>query len=176
MRWLDRRQRRPGAAAVFHGGVRQGSPAQYASHVSDYYDLFLTLALKPDLPPETMTEIRWHLALASHPPESFAAFGDSGWFADKPFPFFNGTVASHAFDGVDVTSLVWHESRWLITVRSCVHEDEISYARQLIEWLAAHSTADGWIGYLRYSGAAAPDLLFWHGSELAIRKPGPLVA
>jgi len=144
--------------------------------VSDFYDLFLTLALRSDLPPEVMTEIRWHLAVSQHPPAEFAAFRDDGWFADKPFPFFNGTVASHAFQGVDVTALVWHDGRWQVTVRSCVHEDEISYAGQLIEWLAAQSTADGWIGYLRHSQAEAPDLIFWHQGALDFRKPGPKVA
>jgi hypothetical protein len=157
------------AAAIFPGGAA----LPYASVVSDYYDVFLTFALKPDLPPETMTEIRWHLALGQHPPASFAAFRDDGWFLEKPFPFFNGTVASHAFEGVDVTALVWHEGRWLVTVRSCVHEDEINYAGQLIEWMAAQSSGSGWIGYLRHSQATAPDLIFWHDGELDFRKPAP---
>lgn len=140
--------------------------------MSDYYDLFLSLALKPDLPPEVMSEIRWHLAVAQHPPAEFTAFADNGWYLEKPFPFFNGTVASHAFDGVDTTALVFQNGRWLLTVRSCVHEDEIGYAGQLIEWLAAQSTADGWIGYLRHSQAEAPDLIFWHAGDVDFRKPG----
>ncbi|GAB3156760.1 hypothetical protein GCM10027290_55280 [Micromonospora sonneratiae] len=147
-----------------------------------YYDLFLSLELQPDLPEEILHEIRWHLRLTDEPPTEFRAFSAPDWYDETPYPFFNGTTGSHAFDGVDVTALLpaTHRlypdgrQRWLMTVRSCVHEDELGYAMDLVRWLASYATTTGWIGYLGYTADPAPKFMYYVDGTLKFREPaGP---
>jgi hypothetical protein len=142
--------------------------------VSDYYDLFLALELRGDLPDEVIREVRWHLGLTDDPPARFEAFNDDGWFHEKPYSFFPGTGESRAFPGADVTALVRSSlldeagSPWELTVRSCVHEDEINYAMELIVWLATQSTTEGWVGYLGHTQDTEPRHMYHRDGTITV--------
>lgn len=148
--------------------------------MSDYYDLFLSVELRPGLPDEVMYEIRWHLGLVDEPPVQFQALPDDDWYFEQPVPLFSGLSESHAFDGVDVavmlstTNRIYPDGqqRSLLTVRQCVHEDVLGWVLELTEWIASQSTAIGWIGFLRYDQDPAPDLMHYVNGRLEFGQPG----
>ncbi|WP_344328294.1 hypothetical protein [Streptomyces macrosporus] len=126
--------------------------------MSDYYDLFLAVDLPPDLPEPTLQELRWLLGQAEAPPTLESADWDSWGY---PWQVFAGGFASHSFDGVDTSLLLRAVDRpnldgsvpWALTVRTCVHEDEFGVVMEVVEWILRQSTAQGWVGFLRYSGS-----------------------
>lgn len=148
--------------------------------MSDHYDLFLSVELRPGLPDDVMREIRWHLGYDEETPAPFQGLTDDGWFYEEPIPFFGGPEQSHAFDGVDVAELLPATNRhyrdgglrWLLTVRQSVHEDELGWVLQLTEWIASNSTATGWIGYLRHNQEPAPDLMHYVDGRLEFGPAG----
>jgi hypothetical protein len=148
--------------------------------VSDYYDLFLSVELQPALPDEVMHEIRWHLGLVDEPPGQFQALPDADWFIGEPVALFSGLVQSHSFDGVDVAAMLPATNRiypdrgqrWLLTVRQCVHDDELGWVLDLAEWIASKSTTVGWIGFLRHDQAPVPDLMHYVNGRLEFGQPG----
>lgn len=142
--------------------------------MSDYYDLFLTLELRRDLAQEVLREIRYHFGLEPVAPTRFRSLPDNGWYLDEPYPYFMGAAASHAFPGADVAVLVTQDDRTALTVRQCIHDDELGWALQLTEWLAQQSTANGWIGFLGYSpDNDAPKTMYFVGGQLLFSVPGP---
>lgn len=148
--------------------------------MSDYYDLFLSVELRSELPNEVMHEIRWHLGPVDEPPAQFEALPDDGWFFEEPVSLFSGPSQSHCFDGVDVAAMLPATSRihadggqrWLLTVRQCVHEDELGWVLNLAEWMAPKSTTVGFIGFLRYSQEPGPDLMHYVNGRLEFGQPG----
>ncbi|WP_238006155.1 hypothetical protein KZZ52_51565 [Dactylosporangium sp. AC04546] len=142
--------------------------------MSDYYDLFFTLELRPDLSEEVRYEIRYHFGLEPQPPARFRSLPDDGWYLDEPYPYFTGIAASHAFPGADVAALVTQDDRTVLTVRQCIHDDELGWALELTQWLAEQSIANGWIGFLGFSpDPDAPKTMYYEGGALAFSVPGP---
>jgi hypothetical protein len=140
--------------------------------VSDYYDLYLALELREDLPEETLRELRYHCGLETEPPKTFQAFDDDGWYWDEPYPYLAAGKPSHAFAGADVTALVAADDRISLTVRRCVHDDELGWAMMMANWLAslstnwAHTEGGYWIGYLRYTENYLPNPLFYADGQV----------
>ncbi|WP_064741838.1 hypothetical protein [Hamadaea tsunoensis] len=142
--------------------------------MSDYFDLFLTMELRPDVPEDVLHEIRWHTYLADTPPAGFQSFEPQDWYLDNPYPLFSGIDENYYFDGADVAALVRtrqrlyedHSVRWQFTVRSCVHEDELANVCAFAAWLAGYATTRGWIGYLRSSADDETRILTYDGAAI----------
>ncbi|GAA2752866.1 hypothetical protein [Kitasatospora cinereorecta] len=124
--------------------------------MSDFYDLFLAVDLRPDVPEPVLQELRWLLGQAEMPPVLQSADWEShGGF----WRVFDGGEASHSFDGVDTSILVRAGNKpnpdgsvpWALTVRTCVHEDEFGVVMEVVEWLLRQATTEGWVGFLRSS-------------------------
>ncbi|GAA1962171.1 hypothetical protein [Kitasatospora viridis] len=126
--------------------------------MSDYYDLFLAVDLRSDLPESALHELRWLLGQAEAPPVLESADWES-W--GHPWQVFAGDSASHSFDGADTSRLVRSVDKpsldggapWALTVRTCVHDDEFGVVMEVVEWLLRQAITQGWVGFLRYSGS-----------------------
>lgn len=135
--------------------------------VSDYYDLFLAVDLPPDLPEPVLQELRWLLGQEEMPAELKSTDWES-W--GGPFQALAGGLASHSFDGADVSLLVRAEDRpnldgsspWALTVRSCVHEDDFGVTMDVVGWLLRHATTQGWVGFVRDSAVGKIQHLVRH--------------
>ncbi|MFG2971626.1 hypothetical protein ACGFYY_01315 [Streptomyces sp. NPDC048331] len=134
--------------------------------MSDYYDLFLTVELPQDLPEPAMRELRWLLGEAEAPTPLTSADWETWGY---PWQVFDGGVPSHAFDGVDSSSLLRTEQTyadgstpWALTVRTCVHEDEFGIVMEVVAWVLELASTRGWVGFLRYTGSDAVQHLLRH--------------
>ncbi|MGW2741164.1 hypothetical protein [Streptomyces sp. NPDC001450] len=125
--------------------------------MSDYYDLFLAVDLRPDLPEAFLRELAWLVGRADPPP----AFESADWAVwGEPWQVLAGGEASHSFDGADTSLLVRAASRqdadgrvpWALTVRVCIHEDEFGVLMEVLEWVLREAVTEGWAGFLRDSG------------------------
>ncbi|MFF4037952.1 hypothetical protein [Streptomyces sp. NPDC001816] len=125
--------------------------------MSDYYDLFLAVDLRPDLPEAFLRELAW-LAGRADPPPAFESADWALW--GDPWQVLAGGEASHSFDGADTSLLVRAENRrnadggvpWALTARVCIHEDEFGVLMEVLEWVLREAVTEGWAGFLRNSG------------------------
>lgn len=115
--------------------------------MSDYYDLFLTVELPEDLPEPAMRELRWLLGEAEAPTPLTSADWETWGY---PWQVFDGGIPSHAFDGVDSSSLLRTDrtyadgsTPWALTVRTCVHEDEFGMVMEVVAWVLALASSRG---------------------------------
>lgn len=135
--------------------------------MSDYYDLFLTVDLAPDVPEAVLRELRWLLGQGDMPAELTSTDWESWGGAWQAF---EGGSASHAFDGADVSLLVRATDRptldggepWALTVRAGVHEDDFGVTMEVVGWVLRHATTQGWVGFVRDSGLGGIQHLLRH--------------
>ncbi|MFF6994766.1 hypothetical protein ACFY93_07360 [Streptomyces sp. NPDC008313] len=116
--------------------------------MADIYEVQLTLDLPGSLPPQDLTQLRWHLGEeGSRSADGYA------------YPLWGDRGPALRIGGVLVGELRSDGPAWALTVRQEAHPDEFDDLRRMVRWLGARTTTVGTIGYLRFHEDHLPDVL-----------------
>jgi hypothetical protein len=140
--------------------------------VGDYYELVLTIDIRPDIPADELAELRWHMGQEPRPEQLLSVpedcldiypLGDPNdpdceWETAEPEPMFAQRGAAWAVGGALVAELVRRErpDGWSLTARQEVDPNDSLRLSALLEWLGPRSIyaqTDGipfFVGYQRF--------------------------
>ncbi|WP_327634056.1 hypothetical protein OHB24_29200 [Kribbella sp. NBC_00482] len=124
--------------------------------MGDWYDVILTVDLRPDTPPAELAELRWHLGLGERPADLTIVTGEPGVLVDEDGDWVFGE---------DGTPIVDHASRPVV-VRQELHPDELDPVDQLITWLAQHTRSGHYLGSIRFHEEDRTEPLVVHNEQV----------
>jgi hypothetical protein len=156
-------------------------------HMSDVYELAISVDLRDELSEPELAELRWHLGLGPQPerlsvvtefPIVVEYEAGQPVVENEPRPLLAGSGAARRIGGVLGSTLVGRADlpwkAWSLTSRQEAHPDDFDKVGELLRWLAerVHNTHRHMddvvsIGHLRFHESLAPEVIEVANGQIA---------